>query len=94
MEEEKKVYPVYGTVTISTEEYRDLVLGIAKAENELDKQRSKWYEEYNKANRLQKENETVKAELEKYRGFVESKKELKLAFKFFCAGIDGDEDDA
>lgn len=91
--EEKKLYPVNGTVTISTEEYRDLIESSIKTQHSLDKMRSDWCSEYGRANKLQKELEESKADLEKLTAFVYSKKDLQLAYKLFCAGI-GEENDA
>lgn len=91
--EEKKLYPVNGTVTISTEEYRDLIESSIKSEHSLDKMRSDWCSEYGRANRLQKELEESQEHRAKLEAFVNSKKDLQLAFKLFRAGI-GEEDDA
>ena len=91
--DEKKTYPVTGTVTISTEEYRDLICGIYEAKAEAERKSSKWYDEYNRAKKLESELVCLKEERDSLAKFVESKNDLKLAYKLFCAGI-GDENDA
>ena len=70
MEENKKVYAVVGTVTIGTDEYRDLIEAVKDAQREKDEQSNKWYEQYRKANELEKENEELKVKIEKYEAFI------------------------
>lgn len=68
--EEKKEYSVIGTVTIGTDEYRDLLTEKFEADREASEQRSKWYEQYSKANKLEEENKKLKEELDKYKKFI------------------------
>ena len=45
-EDERKEYPVVGSVTLSTEEYTDLVSALFKARKKADKEHDDWYDEY------------------------------------------------
>jgi hypothetical protein len=54
MDEEKKTYDFTGTVTISTEEYRDLIERAIRSELEAEKSRSDWFKEYNRADLAEK----------------------------------------
>ena len=56
MNEEKKTYSVVGTVTIGTDEYRDLIIEKFNAEREADRQRTEWYKEYIDCQKLREEN--------------------------------------
>ena len=68
MDEEKKVYGFVGTVTISSEEYRDLIERAINSENEATRQREKWYEEY-------KLTEKLKKKLKNFEDFLKSEEE-------------------
>ena len=89
---EFKKYPISGTVTICTDEYRDLIKGIVDAEKEAESPRTRWYEAYNKANKLEAELKGIREEMESIRSFVESKKEYRLAYKMFKSGVEEDEE--
>ena len=91
--EVKKTYDFKGTVTISTEEYRDLITDCATYKASSDDYRNKYWTEQNKVKSLDSSLNAVKAELENLRAFIESKKETRLAFKLFVAGVE-EEDDA
>lgn len=68
--DENKVYSVTGTVTIGTDEYRDLLTEKFEAEKEKSKWHDKWYEEYCNKGKLENECEKLKEELDKYKKFV------------------------
>ena len=53
-EVEEKSYEIHGTVTISTEEYRDLIQGMCDLRSKGQKEHDDWYKEYNRANDLEK----------------------------------------
>lgn len=88
MEENKKEYQVIGTVTIGTDEYRDLIEAVKDAQRAQDEQRDKWYEQYRKANELEKENEELKVKLEKYERFI-SQNDMKDGFTLYCVKTTG-----
>lgn len=87
MGEERKEYSVIGTVTIGTDEYRDLIEAVKDAQREKDEQSNKWYEQYKKANQLEKENEELKAKLEKYEAFIKQDA-VKDKFALFLVTFD------
>lgn len=58
---DKKSYEINGSVTISTEEYRDLIEEVAQLQAAGQKEHDDWYKEYNRANGL----ETKVKQLEK-----------------------------
>ena len=75
--EERKEYTVVGTVTIGTDEYRDLLTDKFNAEKKADEEHDRWYKEYCEKREIQNELEKVKSEcgklkeeLDKYRKFV------------------------
>lgn len=87
MGEERKEYSVIGTVTIGTDEYRDLIEAVKDAQREKDEQSNKWYEQYKKANQLEKENEELKVKLEKYEAFIKQDA-VKDKFALFLVTFD------
>lgn len=77
MDENKKEYSVVGTVTIRTDEYRDLLTekfeadkAISKLERECKHWHDKWYQEYRTKGKLESEYTKLKEELDKLRKFV------------------------
>ena len=79
MNEEKKTYSVVGTVTIGTDEYRDLIIEKCNAEKEADRQRNEWYNEYNRAQKLEEKNRKLSEKLDSLEKFI---KELEAEDKF------------
>ncbi|MBQ8616346.1 MAG: hypothetical protein IJ418_02420 [Clostridia bacterium] len=90
--DEKKTYDFKGTVTISTDEYRDLITDCATYKAGCDDYRSKYWNEQNKVKVLESNLAAVKAEAENLRAFIEAKKETRLAFKLFVAGVEEGDD--
>ncbi len=68
--DEKKEYGVIGTVTIGTDEYRDLIEEKYEAVREKEEQSSRWYEQYSKAQKLEDENKKLKEELNQLRKYI------------------------
>lgn len=68
--DEKKVYSVIGTVTIGTDEYRDLLTEKFEAIKEKDEYNSKWYNEYTENRRLKAEAEKMKKELDQLKKYI------------------------
>lgn len=78
--DEKKVYSIVGTVTIGTDEYRDLIEGKLEAEKSRDEYSSKYWDKYREVSKLEEENKMLKQELDKYRKFVnDNNEEDKMA---------------
>lgn len=70
MNEDRKEYSVIGTVTIGTDEYRDLICEKFEAIKEADRQRSQWYDEYSKRQKLEEENKKLTEKLIKLEKFI------------------------
>lgn len=82
MDNEKK-YDYQGTVTISTDEYRDLISENADLKCELREVSSKKTELYWEADKLKKEVETLKQKCNEQLGFINSSEEQKTKFKLW-----------
>jgi hypothetical protein len=80
---EEKQYEYKGTVTISTEEYRDLVKGVFAAEKNADDYRSRYWEEQSKTKELTSKVEAQEKALAHYRNFVNSKEDITLEYKMY-----------
>lgn len=70
MDEEKKVYSVVGTVTIGTDEYRDLVEASITQEARAEDYRNKYWAEQSKVSKLEKQVEALRAKIEKCEKFI------------------------
>lgn len=70
MDESNKKYEVVGTVTIGSDEYRDLIVEKTKREADADKYRSEYWKEQSRANSLEKQVAALTDELNKYKKFV------------------------
>lgn len=68
--DEKKEYSVIGTVTIGTDEYRDLLTERFEAIKEKEEYNNKWYEQYRKVKELEDQNVKLKEELDKLKSFI------------------------
>ena len=74
--EEKKTYEVTGTVTISTEEYKDLIYDKFSAEADKDRYMRAGWDKDSQINELKKQVEVLTCELDKYKNFI--KKNCKV----------------
>jgi len=83
MNDEEKKYSVIGQVTIGTDEYRDLIEAVAESKEESSRKENKWYEEYTRANTLEKQLEGIRVQAESLSGFVNSSEEIKAKYKLF-----------
>lgn len=80
---EEKQYDYKGTVTISTEEYRDLVKGVFEAEKQYESYRDRYWEEQSKTKELTSKVEAQEKALAHYRNFVNSKEDITLEYKMY-----------
>lgn len=80
---EEKQYEYKGTVTISTEEYRDLVKGVFEAEKDAESYRSRYWEEQSKSRELEKKVEAQKKAVAGYADFVNASPARLQAYKEF-----------
>jgi len=83
MNDEEKKYSIIGQVTIGTDEYRDLIEAVAEARKDAEENNSKWYEEYQKANTLNKQLEEARKQAESLSGFVNSSEEIKAKYRLY-----------
>ena len=84
-DESKKAYSVIGQVTIGTDEYRDLIVAVEETRADAEKQRSSWYEQYNKANKLEADIKKISAVSDSYADFINSSEETKTKYKLYLA---------
>ena len=68
--EEKKVYSVVGTVTIGTDEYRDLIEDKISAEKQTDSYRDRYWTEQSKVKELENQINLLKTKLERCEKFI------------------------
>lgn len=75
--EDKKDYGIIGTVTIGSDEYKDLIVDAVSAKAEKDyymhqywDSRDKWNECEKKVSALKAELDTLKEELAKYKRYI------------------------
>lgn len=68
--DEKKEYSVVGTVTIGTDEYRDLIEAKFTAEREYNDCRDKYWAELSEKRKLQDKVSALTAKVEKYETFI------------------------
>lgn len=84
-DESKKAYSVIGQVTIGTDEYRDLIVAVEETRADAEKQRTSWYEQYNKVNKLEADIKKISAVSDSYADFINSSEEIKAKYKLYLA---------
>lgn len=84
MSDEKKTYPTY-PIPISNEEYRDLITQNSELAHNVDYYRNKWWTEETAKKAAEAELSKVKANLEKFNGFIASSSEAKALFEAYLA---------
>lgn len=75
MGEEKKVYSVIGTVTIGTDEYRDLIEAKTEAERKAERERDEWYKVYSEKTKIESEAKKLKEELDQLKAYIKENNE-------------------
>lgn len=75
MDEEKKVYSFIGTVTIGTDEYRDLIEDKAKAISEKDDYYRRYWDLYSKNTKLEEQVKELSAKVEQLRQYIRENNE-------------------
>lgn len=70
MEENKKEYSVIGTVTIGTDEYRDLLTEKFEAVKAKEEEHNRWYEQYRETQNYKSECEELKKQVEVLRAKI------------------------
>lgn len=82
MNEEKK-YSIIGKVEIGTDEYRDLIAGLTKAESDADSYRGRYWSEQSKTSDLEKKLEAMTEKADTMLEFINSSEELKAKYALF-----------
>lgn len=82
---EEKQYDYKGTVTISTEEYRDLLKSSILNEQEASEYRSKFWSCERERDSLKKKVKAQEEAIALYRNFVNSSDDRLQAYKLFLA---------
>ena len=82
-DEEKKEYEVKGTVTISTEEYRDLIESVANLRIKGQKEHDDWYEQYRECETLKKQLEASKKAVDTYNKYINSTETRKSDYALY-----------
>lgn len=85
--EEEKEYDTKGTVTISTEEYRDLIRRTYELKTQGQKEHDDWYEQYNKNNELEKKNKALQRAIEAYNIYINSSDERKTDYATYLQAL-------
>lgn len=88
---EEKTYSMIGTVTIGTDEYRDLIESVADTKAELKEQSSKASERYWKIHELEDINKKLNERISELDAFMSDKK-LVSDFKLWKIERDDDAD--
>lgn len=86
MDENKKEYKVIGTVTIGTDEYRDLIEAVKDTEIEKQKNWDKYWQYYSKCSELEKKIEKLEQLNDKVAEmslFINSDDNIKTKFKLW-----------
>lgn len=83
MNEEKKTYSVIGRVEIGTDEYRDLIEGLAMEKKRADDNDHQRWEEYRRANKAENELNELKKKVKEYEEFICSDEGIKAQLKLF-----------
>ena len=84
MNEEKK-YSIIGKVEIGTDEYRDLIAGLTKAEADADSYRGRYWSEQSKTSNLENKLEAMIEKADTMLEFINSSEELKAKYALFLA---------
>lgn len=77
IKKESKEYEVNGTVTIGTDEYRDLITENCELKIKAQKEHDDWYKEYNRAKDLEKKLEACEEKLSEVNDWFDSDASLR-----------------
>lgn len=88
---EEKTYSIVGTVTIGTDEYRDLIESVADTKAELREQSSKASDRFWKIRELEETNKKLNERIAELDAFMSDKK-LVSDFKLWKIERDDDAD--
>jgi len=84
-ERERKEYETKGTVTIGTDEYRDLIEEVEELRAAGQKEHDDWYKEYRRADDLEKKVKALEERVAEFNAWIDSddhfEQNLRSAFK-------------
>lgn len=80
---EKREYETKGTVTIGTDEYRDLIQDVCDLRSAGQKEHDDWYREYNRANDLERKLRECEKKLAEINGFFDSDDSVRTKYKLW-----------
>lgn len=86
-----KTYSVVGTVTIGTDEYRDLIEQAIECRKEMEDYRSKKWALDDEIKKLTCELKTMDEKLKKHLEFLKQDKDLYLRFQMWILGEEKDD---
>ena len=86
-DEEVKTYEQSGTVTISTEEYRDLIRRTFELKAAGQKEHDDWYTEYKKREELEKRVVALEKSVNFYTEFINSTEQRKSDYTLYLREI-------
>lgn len=82
---ERKEYEYKGTVTISTEEYSDLIRECSEQERNADEYRSKYWKEQSQTSDLQKQIKGLENRIKKLENFINATEERRKDYLNYVA---------
>lgn len=91
MNEEKK-YTIVGKVEIGTDEYRDLIEGLAEARNNASEERSRRWKLESSVSALEKKNSEIEKSMNELKAFVQSDVDIFQKFAVWKANLRNDEE--
>ena len=91
MNEEKK-YTIVGKVEIGTDEYRDLIEGLADARNNASEERSKRWKLETDLSEFKKKNSEIEKSMNELKAFVQSDVDIFQKFAVWKANLRNDEE--
>ena len=91
MDEEKK-YTIVGKVEIGTDEYRDLIEGLADARNNASEERSRRWKLETDFSELKKKNSEIEKYMDELKAFVQSDVDIFQKFAVWKANLRNDEE--
>lgn len=86
--EEKKTYDRTYVVTISTEEYRELIDERATFRCEAEQWSDKYWAKYSEAVSLARSNSEKQAEIDRFHAFIRDSAALEESYRDFCRDIE------
>lgn len=79
----EKDYEIKGTVTISTEEYRDLINEACTLRAKGQKEHDDWYDEYNKRRELESKLSKCETKIQEFNDWLNSDDSARTKFKLW-----------